>query len=330
MLIRKSDPILLLKARKNDAEIRGIISAHFYDSIAVCKFLAWLHLSLERTSSGSTQVKNSLSEHDDFHNDFLNEISASEQILRFRQECSSFMYPSFDTISALNENGALIHYHAKPQTNKALKSNTQSSNLYLIDSGGQYSCGGTTDITRTVLIADTPGNEEKRNFTLVLKGHIHLAMAKFPIGTSGGHLDALARYYLWQYGLDYGHGTGHGIGHLLSVHEGPHGISPKETNVQLEAGMIVSIEPGYYKEGAYGIRIENVYMVVESQPQYKGFLEFQPLAFVPIDQKLIDWTFINNEEFLWLKRYNERIVSEIFPHLHEGQKHIMSRRYSLM
>lgn len=264
------DPIDLIKAVKNKTEIKGFIDCHIEDGKALTAFLKYLEKNWK----------------------WLDEISASQKLLEFRKKGKLFQYPSFESISAWGSNGAIIHYRVTPATNKKF----QKDNLYLIDSGGQY-MNGTTDVTRTVCFGK-PSKEHIRNYTLVLKGHITLAMAKFPEGTTGEQLDALARQYLWQAGLDYNHGTGHGVGHFLGVHEGPHSISKLPTRVSLEENMIVSNEPGYYKSGKYGIRIENLLSVVKSKT--KGFLEFQTLTQVPYDHKLIDKKLLSKEELKWL------------------------------
>ena len=275
----KTDPCQILKACKNSTEIAGARKAHLLDAIAINKFLNWLDFAQKNGEE-------------------IDEIQAEEKLLELRQEAPEFIYPSFASISAFAENGAIVHYRASVKTNKKIQGNS----LYLIDSGSQYLCG-TTDVTRTIAIGK-PTMEMIRNFTLVLKGHIALAQAKFPLGTTGAQLDILARKALWREGKNYGHGTGHGIGSFLSVHEGPCSISPRSQQ-PLMAGMILSNEPGYYVEGQYGIRIENLVLVVKSKEE--GFLEFETLTLVPIDQRLIDFTLLDEEEKLWLKNYEERV-----------------------
>ncbi len=297
----KPDPCELLRACKNESEIRGMYQASLYDSIAICKFIAWLLDSVR-------------------NNTFVDELTAEKQILYFRQKQPEFVSPSFRTISAFKENAAIIHYNANAFSNKVISGTKQPNNgLYLIDSGGQY-IYGTTDVTRTISIGTTFTQEERQNFTLVLKGHIHLANAKFPAATTGMQLDSLARYYLWQYGLDYKHGTGHGVGHFLSVHEGPHSIShcTKGGTAPLVHNMIVSIEPGYYKEEAYGIRIENLYAVQQSH--FANFMGFEPLSLVPIDLKLVDFEILNDSEITWLKKYHKKVEEKIFPFLSDIEK----------
>jgi len=269
-----TDPCSLAKAVKNPVEIEGIKNSHKKDGIAVTKFLEWLEQQEETT-----------------------EQAATNKLEKFRQEQDLFQYPSFETVSAFGENAAMIHY--RTVDNAKIKSN----GLYLVDSGGQY-LDGTTDITRTVAIG-TPTDEQKQNFTRVLKGHIALAKTVFPEGTTGLQLDAIARYNLWQVGLDYEHGTGHGVGYFLSVHESPPNITRKNkagADLPLKAGMILSNEPGYYKKGEYGIRIENMMLVVKSK--YEGFLEFETLTKAPIDKKLIEFDMLTEEE--------KQFIDEVF------------------
>jgi Xaa-Pro aminopeptidase len=279
----KKDPIEILKSVKNKIEIEGAIKAHEADGLALTKFLFWLENSGE-----------------------IDEIKAEEKLLEFRKESPDFLYPSFASISAFASNGAVIHYRVTEETNKKICGDS----LYLIDSGGQYfgeDFCGTTDVTRTIAIGK-PSAEMIENFTRVLKGHIAIACAKFPIGTTGAQLDALARNHLWQVGLDYDHGTGHGVGHFLSVHEGPQGIS-KRAHQQLLPGMILSNEPGFYAEGKYGIRIENLMLVEKFDEK---FLCFKTLTLAPIDSKLIDFKMLTKPEKEWLEDYHERIL-ETFP-----------------
>src|SRR6185503_14292357 len=218
-----------------------------------------------------------------------------------------------DTISGAGPNGAIVHYRVNRATNRPLDQNS----LFLIDSGGQYR-DGTTDITRTVAVG-TPSPEMRDRFTRVLKGHIALAMARFPAGTTGSQLDALARYALWQAGLDYDHGTGHGVGAYLSVHEGPHRISKVGNTVALQPGMIVSNEPGYYKTGGYGIRIENLVAVKEAQIEGadRRYLEFETLTLAPIDLNAIDLSLLTEAEKAWLNGYHARVRTVVAPQVDE-------------
>ncbi|EDN66182.1 metallopeptidase, family M24 [Beggiatoa sp. PS] len=224
---------------------------------------------------------------------------------------------SFETISAVGANAAIVHYQSTPETNQKLQPNT----LYLVDSGGQY-LDGTTDVTRTIAIG-TPTTEQKACFTRVLKGHIRLATCRFPKKTTGSQLDILARHALWQAGLDYDHGTGHGVGSFLSVHEGPQGISKRPENVELKSGMILSNEPGYYKAGAYGIRIENLITVTEPQAIKGGeheMMEFETLTRAPIDLTLVEPGLLNAEEIVWLNDYHQKVFAAIAPELDEEER----------
>jgi Xaa-Pro aminopeptidase len=282
-LIRDADPVALPKACKNAVELEGIRHAHRRDGAAVSGFLGWL----SRESRGGK----------------LREIEASDRLQALRQETGKLRDLSFDTISGAGPNGAIVHYRASEASERAL----EPGSLYLVDSGGQYR-DGTTDITRTVAIG-TPSAEMRDRFTRVLKGHIALAMARFPAGTTGSQLDALARYALWQAGLDYDHGTGHGVGAYLSVHEGPHRISKMANNVALQPGMIVSNEPGYYKTDAYGIRIENLVAVREAKIEGadRRYLEFETLTLAPIDLACIEPSLLTEAERQWLNDYHRRV-----------------------
>lgn len=284
------DPCELPKACKNKVEIEGMRKAHHVDGVALTRFLCWLDGAV--LGGG------------------INEIKAEERLLAFRMQNSAFLYPSFPSISGAGPNGAVVHYRATPQTCHPLR----FGELYLIDSGGQYA-EGTTDVTRTVALG-APPREACYHFTLVLKGHITLARARFPQGVTGGQLDVLARRALWQGGLDYDHGTGHGVGAFLGVHEGPQSISGRST-VPLKTGMVLSNEPGYYREGTYGIRIENLMVVQESDVQLDGkpMLEFETLTLAPIDKKLIDARFLDEGEKAWLNAYHARVYVSHLPHL---------------
>jgi Xaa-Pro aminopeptidase len=243
----------------------------------------------------------------------LNEVSIAEKLESFRQQGELYQGPSFNTIAGYAGNGAIVHYAAQPQTAADIK----PEGLLLIDSGGQY-MDGTTDITRTLALGSvTP--EQKTHFTLVLKGHIDLAMATFPQGTGGSHLDVLARLPLWQHGLNYGHGTGHGVGHFLNVHEGPQQIRPENPTV-LEPGMLTSNEPGYYREGEYGIRIENLVLTVKDDSiKEASFLGFETISLCPIDQTLIDKSLLSGKEIDWLNQYHQRVRDELSPLLDDSE-----------
>jgi Xaa-Pro aminopeptidase len=286
---RGSDPCTLPKACKNAAELEGARAAHRRDGAALTRFLAWL--AREAPKGG------------------LREIAASDRLEAFRREGEHFRDLSFDTISGAGSNGAIVHYRATPKTEKALQPGT----LYLVDSGAQY-LDGTTDVTRTVAIG-TPDAEMRDRFTRVLKGHIALALSRFPKGTTGSQLDALARHSLWDAGLDFDHGTGHGVGSYLGVHEGPHRISKMPNAQALLPGMIVSDEPGYYKTGAYGIRIENLVVVtpVTVMGAERELLAFETLTLAPIDRALVEPALMSAVELDWLDAYHARVRREISP-----------------
>ena len=263
------DPTILPKALKNPAEIAGQKAAQTRDGAAIASFLHWID---EEAPKGD-----------------VDELKASDHLESLRRENPELRDLSFDSISGAGPNGAIVHYKSSEKTNRKLEKGT----LYLIDSGGQY-VDGTTDITRTVPIGE-PTAEMRDRFTRVLKGHIAIATAVFPKGTRGSQLDSFARRPLWEAGLDYAHGTGHGVGSFLAVHEGPQRISPVGSSQSggdepLQAGMIISNEPGYYKTGEYGIRIENLVLVVprEIEGAEKEMLGFETLTFAPIDRRLID------------------------------------------
>lgn len=292
-IIEGQDPCTLFKAVKNSVELAGIRKAHIRDGAAVAKLLCWL----------DGQVN-------------ITELEVVDKLLSFRLQNELFVEPSFDTIAGSGEHGAIVHYRATQESNRIL----QQGELFLLDSGGQY-YDGTTDITRTVAI-DTPTAEYKKRFTQVLKGHIALAMAQFPEGTQGSQLDALARQYLWQEAVDYDHGTGHGVGCFLGVHEGPQSISKRAGGAPLAAGMVVSNEPGYYKAGEYGIRIENLVTVVEKTTGENGkkFLGFETLTCAPIDIRLIDFSMLTEAEKTWLHDYHNWVKMELSPLLGINEK----------
>ncbi len=286
-LVEASDPCIPFKAKKNATELQGARNAHLRDGAALCRFLAWLDA---QAPSGA-----------------LDELTASDRLEAFRRETGEFQDLSFDTISGAGSNGAIVHYRATPATNKKLLPGT----LYLIDFGAQY-LDGTTDVTRTAAIGE-PTEEMRRHYTLVLKGHIGIASARFPEGTRGVDIDGFARRALWAAGLDYGHGTGHGIGSFLSVHEGPQSIS-RNGMVALEPGMIVSNEPGYYREGHYGIRLENLCAVTEPHAVEGGetpMMGFETLTLAPFDRRLIVPELLTAEELEWLNAYHARVLKEL-------------------
>jgi Xaa-Pro aminopeptidase len=286
----------LPRARKNPAEREGTRQAHIRDGVAITRFLCWLD---ERIPEGN-----------------LTEIEASDALENFRAQGEHFRGLSFPSISGFGPNGAIIHYRATPASNRTFTSDT----LYLIDSGGQYS-DGTTDITRTVAVG-APSQEMKRRFTLVLKGMIQLTLARFPQKTTGTQLDLLARHALWNAGLNFAHGTGHGVGSFLSVHEGPQSISPRNNDTNLEPGMILSNEPGYYKEEAYGIRIENLIMVSPAEEIEGGeteMLSFETLTLAPIDLRLVLPELLTEQERHWLDAYHSRVRETLAPMLSDKE-----------
>lgn len=286
-----------LKAIKNPTEIENQKKAYIKDGIALVKFMYWLDQNV-----GNMKIT---------------EVSAAEKLEEFRKEQEGFVEPSFDTIAAYKENAAMMHYKAEEgKSNYELK----REGLFLVDSGGQY-LEGTTDITRTIVLGNI-SDEEKRDFTLTLKGHINLISARFLYGTTGSNIDILSRYPLWQEGLDYKCGTGHGVGYFLNVHEGPHRISTIPNNVVLEKGMVITIEPGVYKEGKHGIRIENVAVVDEDiETEYGGkFMKFDTLSFVPIDLEAVDVTMLTEKERNWLNNYHKQVYDRLSPYLNEKER----------
>jgi Xaa-Pro aminopeptidase len=300
-IVTLRDPTILPKAIKNEVEIAGQKAAQVRDGAAIARFLHWVD---EEAPSAE-----------------VDELTASDKLESFRREAPELRDLSFDSISGSGPNGAIVHYKSSEKTNRKL----QRGELYLIDSGGQY-VDGTTDITRTVAIGE-PTDEMRDRFTRVLKGHIAVAMAVFPKGTRGTQLDSFARRPLWEAGLDYAHGTGHGVGSYLAVHEGPQRISPA-TSAQaggdepLQAGMLISNEPGYYKSGEYGIRIENLVLVVEKSIEgaEKEMLGFETVTFAPIDRRLIVKEMLSPQELDWLNDYHRQVLEKIGPNL-SGSDH---------
>jgi Xaa-Pro aminopeptidase len=295
-VLQMRDPTVLPRAIKNSAEIAGHKAAQTRDGAAIARFLHWID---QEAPTGS-----------------VDELTASDKLEGLRRENEEFRDLSFDSISGAGPNGAIVHYRSSEKTNRKLEPGT----LYLIDSGGQY-VDGTTDITRTVPIGE-PTEEMRDRFTRVLKGHIAIATALFPKGTRGSQLDSFARRTLWEAGLDYAHGTGHGVGSFLSVHEGPQRISPVGSaqsggDEPLQPGMILSNEPGYYKTGEYGIRIENLVLVCERQVEgaEKEMLGFETLTFAPIDRRLIVPGMLSPEELIWLNGYHADVLAKIGPTL---------------
>jgi Xaa-Pro aminopeptidase len=288
-LTRGADPIALMKAVKNEVEIAGAHAAHVRDGAAVTRFLAWLDREAPRGK--------------------LTEIDAVAALESFRRDTGQLKDISFPTIAGAGPDGAIVHYRVTKRSNRVIA----PGELFLIDSGAQYE-DGTTDITRTVAVGE-PSAEMRDRFTRVLKGHIAIARAIFPDGTSGAQLDTFARQFLWAQGLDFDHGTGHGVGSYLSVHEGPARIS-KLGSAALKRGMILSNEPGYYKSGAYGIRIENLVLVVEAASvagAEKPLNGFETLTLAPIDRRLIVTEMLTAEETQWLDRYHARVLQTLSP-----------------
>jgi Xaa-Pro aminopeptidase len=298
ILVAGEDPAVIPKACKNAVELAGTRSAHRRDAVAEIRFLAWLDAEV---AAGRL--------HD--------EALLSDKLLSLRQQGEHFHAVSFNTISAAGANAAMCHYN---HLNGSTPAHLAMNSVYLLDSGGQYT-DGTTDITRTVAIGD-PGPEARRLFTLVLKGHIALARARFPRGTTGTQLDALARQFLWREGFDYDHGTGHGVGVFLSVHEGPQRISKHHNGVALLPGMIVSNEPGYYRDGAFGMRCENLQVVrpVQACPGETPMLEFETLTLVPFDTRLLDTQLMDATELEWLNDYHQRVATSIGPLLQGAER----------
>ncbi len=289
VLDRGADPCALPKACKNEVELDGMRAAHRRDGAALSRFLAWF---AEAAAKGE-----------------LHEMAAAAKLEEFRAANERFQGLSFPTISAAGPNGAIVHYRSTADSDRRIA----AGQLYLVDSGAQY-LDGTTDVTRTVAVG-TVGAEERRRFTLVLKGHIALATARFPAGTTGSQLDVLARRALWAEGLDYDHGTGHGVGSYLSVHEGPQRISKAGNAVALQPGMILSNEPGYYKPGAYGIRIENLVAVTEVAiaGAERPMLGFETLTLAPLDLALVERSLLDENELAWLNAYHARVRQELTP-----------------
>jgi Xaa-Pro aminopeptidase len=291
-ILELRDPAVLPKAIKNEVEIAGHKAAQARDGAALSRFLHWL--SVEGPKGGQT------------------ELSAAASLRDFREDTGCLVDLSFDTISGSGPNGAVVHYRVEEKTNRPIESGT----LYLVDSGGQYR-DGTTDVTRTIAIG-TPSAEMRERFTLVLKGHIALARAQFPKGTRGSQLDVLARQYLWAAGLDYAHGTGHGVGSFLSVHEGPQRIATSSVGDEpLQPGMILSNEPGYYKAGEYGIRIENLVLVERRDVAgaEQEMMGFETLTFAPLDRHLVAVAMLTDAEREWLNGYHARVQAVVGPQL---------------
>ena len=290
-MVEETSPVKAMKAMKNTDEIAGFKSAMLRDGIAMVRFLRWLSSLLVPR---------------------LTELSVAEKLESLRAEQPLFRGLSFDTIAAYGEHGAIVHYEPTPETDIALK----PEGLLLLDSGAQYQ-DGTTDITRTIALGPLT-DEQRRAYTLVLKGHLQLQNLKFPDGACGTQLDAVARMALWREGLNYLHGTGHGVGAFLSVHEGPHQIRMEYRGAPLHAGMTVTDEPGIYVAGRFGVRIENTLLVVPyKSTEFGEFLQFEPLTLCPIDTTPIVVEMLSDEELRWLNDYHQTVCERLSPLLDE-------------
>ena len=288
-------PVALMKAVKNETEQAGFRKAMERDGVALVKFLRWLE---EAVPAGNES-----------------EVSIDQKLYQLRAEQADFRGISFDTIAGYKEHAAIVHYEATPETDIPLK----PEGLLLLDSGAQY-LDGTTDITRTIALGPLT-EEEKTDYTLVLKGHLQLQNAHFPAGTCGTQLDALARSAMWKCGINYMHGTGHGIGHFLCVHEGPHQVRMNHVPTILEPGMIITDEPGIYKAGRHGIRIENTLLIVPAQEtEFGKFYKFEPLTLCPIDKKAIAMEIMTDEELTWLNEYHQMVYNRLCPLLEKDEQ----------
>ena len=283
-----------MKAVKNETEQAGFRKAMERDGVALVKFLRWLE---EAVPAGNES-----------------EVSIDQKLCEFRAGQADFRGISFDTIAGYKEHAAIVHYEATPETDIPLK----PEGLLLLDSGAQY-LDGTTDITRTIALGPLT-DEEKTDYTLVLKGHLQLQNAHFPAGTCGTQLDVLARSAMWKCGINYMHGTGHGIGHFLCVHEGPHQVRMNHVPTLLEPGMILTDEPGIYKAGRHGIRIENTLLIVPAQEtEFGKFYRFEPLTLCPIDKKAIAIEILTDEELAWFNEYHQMVYNRLCPFLNEEE-----------
>ena len=293
-------PIPLLKAVKNQAEIAGFRAAMVRDGVAMVKFLRWLKPAVE--AGGQT------------------EMSLDEKLTALRSEQDLFRGVSFDTIVGYEEHGAIVHYEATPATDAPI----EPRGLVLIDSGGQYQ-DGTTDITRTIALGELT-DEQRRVYTLVLRGHIQLELCKFPLGACGSQLDALARQPMWREGMNFMHGTGHGVGSYLNVHEGPHQIRMEWRPAPLLAGMTVTDEPGIYMEGKFGVRIENTLLVTPYQEtEFGTFLQFESLTLAPIDTTPVLMDMLLEEEKAWLNAYHAEVYRQLSPHLSDEENEWLAK-----
>jgi len=295
-IINRESPIALMKAMKNPVEVENIKRAHIKDGVAMCKFIYWLKKNVPLGN--------------------VSEISAAEKLVEFRAQMDGFLDQSFAPIFGYGEHGAIIHYSATEETNVVMK----DKGLCLIDTGAHY-YDGTTDVTRTVVLGELT-KEEKEAFTIVLKGNLNLANTTFVYGTTGANIDCVARRPLWEKGMDFNHGTGHGVGYILGVHEGPQNISKNsKSKTKLEEGMIVSDEPGFYKEGKFGIRHENLLLCKKGiKNEYGQFMVFDVLTMVPFDSDGIDLSLMNEDEVDYLNNYHKKVYENISPYLNEEEK----------
>lgn len=295
-IINRESPIALMKAMKNPVEVENIKKAHIKDGVAMCKFIYWLKKNVPLGN--------------------VSEISAAEKLVEFRAQMDGFLDQSFAPIFGYGEHGAIIHYSATEETNVVM----EDKGLCLIDTGAHY-YDGTTDVTRTVVLGELT-KEEKEAFTIVLKGNLNLANTTFVYGTTGANIDCVARRPLWEKGMDFNHGTGHGVGYILGVHEGPQNISKNsKSKTKLEDGMIVSDEPGFYKEGKFGIRHENLLLCKkETKNKYGQFMVFDVLTMVPFDSDGIDLSLMNEDEVDYLNNYHKKVYENISPYLNEEEK----------
>ncbi len=297
-IVKGDDFVADLKTIKNPTEIENLKYAHEVDGVALVRFYMWLENELKLRT--------------------VSEYEAGEKLAYFRSQNEGYISESFSPIVGYKSNGAIVHYSASKDSCKAIK----PEGMLLVDSGGQYKFG-TTDITRTIFLGE-PGKDEKRDFTLVLKGHIAVDLLKYPEGTNGYQIDTFARQYLWQYGLNFYHGTGHGVGFFLNVHEGPQGISSAlagRTKIPIMPGMLNSNEPGYYREGNYGIRIENLILTVEDkETEYGRFFKHETITLFPIDLKLVDYSMLTAKEKNWLNNYHNEVYSKLSKHLNNEEK----------
>jgi Xaa-Pro aminopeptidase len=303
-IVEEESPVKRMKTVKNEREILGFRSAMLKDGIAMTKFLYWLDKSITSVplqQEGVGEVS-------------LSELSISDRLTSLRSQQALFRDISFDTIAAYGPHGAIVHYEPTPETDIPL----QPHGLLLLDSGAQY-LDATTDITRTIALGPLT-EEEKRVYTLVLKGHIQIELAKFPSGISGTQLDVLAKQAMWREGLTYLHGTGHGVGSYLNVHEGPHQIRMEWKPAPLVAGMTVTDEPGIYLEGRFGVRIENTLLIVPyRETEFGQFLQFESLTLCPIDKAPIIREMMLQEEIDWLNQYHQRVFDTLAPHLNQEE-----------